>query len=204
MAERHDHDDEVAERLVDSARQLLLDGGLEAVTVRSVAGGAGMSTMNVYSRFGGKDGILDVLHREGFELLKTYLDEVDQPDLAAYLRAAAGAYRRFALAEPARYELMFGGEGRGFRPSSESAELARAMLAGVVERVEEAVQRGEIEPPSGVDGVLVASTLWAMCHGALAFERDSVAASVLEWSAVHDTGVAALIDQLCGRIEAIG
>src|SRR5690606_38802919 len=111
------NDDTVAERLVDSARRLLADGGLHQVTMRSVAVGAGVSTMNVYSRFGGKDGLLDVLYREGFDTLGQRLAAIDEPDLPSQIRAFAATYRAFALEHPARYELLFGGVARNFQPS---------------------------------------------------------------------------------------
>ena len=57
--------------------------------MRSVAVGAGVSTMNVYSRFGGKDGLLDVLYREGFEALGAELSAIREPDLAK--RVLAGS-----------------------------------------------------------------------------------------------------------------
>ena len=43
--------------------------GPGALTVRRIAAAAGMSTMNVYSRFGGKDGVLDELFVDGFRRL---------------------------------------------------------------------------------------------------------------------------------------
>jgi AcrR family transcriptional regulator len=199
MAEVIDHqqNDEVATRLVDSARTLLLEQGLDQVTVRSVAVGAGLSTMNVYSRFGGKDGLLDALYREGFETLRATLQAVDEPSVQEHLRAAARAYRRFAFEHPARYELMFGGEGRGFRPSEASAELARSVLAGAAKRIADAEAAGEIELPPGSDPVQAAAAMWAMVHGTLAFERGSVADSLLDWSLVAGGGVDALIERYC-------
>ena len=184
-------DDAVAERLVDSARQLLADGGLAQVTMRSVAVGAGVSTMNVYSRFGGKDGLLDVLYREGFEALGAELAAVRESDLAGQIRASAAAYRRFALEHPARYELMFGGQGRGFRPSEASREVARRV------QFDAAVERGELELPPGASAMQVAAVLWALCHGALAFETGSVGAVLVDWSVVSTAGVDALIERYC-------
>lgn len=190
--------DEVAERLVDSARSLLLEGGLDQVTVRSVALGAGLSTMNVYSRFGGKDGLLDALYREGFDELRDALEQVDEPSIRDHLRATARAYRCFALEHAARYELMFGGEGRGFRPTESSAELARSILAGAARRIAGAAASGEISLPAGSDPVQVAAAIWAVVHGTLAFEHGSVADSLLDWSAVSEAGVEALIIRYCG------
>lgn len=190
-------DDPVAERLVESARRLLADGGLEQVTVRSVAVGAGVSTMNVYSRFGGKDGLLDVLYREAFETLGAQLAAIDEPDLPTQLRSSAAVYRRFALDHPARYQLMFGGESRGFTPSEESSAVARGVLATIADRFDAALTNGEIDTPPGTDPVQIAAVFWAMCHGALVFETGSVAARTLDWSMVSAAGLDALIERYC-------
>ena len=61
-----DHD-QTSRALLDAAHRLLADHGSEALTVRRIATEAGMSTMNVYSRFGGKDGVIDELFIDGFE-----------------------------------------------------------------------------------------------------------------------------------------
>lgn len=192
-----DGDDVVADRLVASARRLLDGGGLHDITVRSVAIGAGVSTMNVYSRFGGKDGLLDVLYREGFEALDERLSAIHEADLASQIRAIAATYRRFALEHPARYELMFGGESRGFHPSEESRSVARGVLAAIADLIHAGSERGEITLPGGADAVQVAATLWAMCHGALVLETGSVADSLLDWSVVSAAGVDALIERYC-------
>lgn len=189
--------DPIATRLVESARRLLAEGGLDEVTMRSVAIGAGLSTMNVYSRFGGKDGLLDVLFREGFEQLGDELAAIDEPDLPSQLRSSAAAYRRFALEHPARYELMFGGEGRGFALSEESAAIARNVLATIAVRFAAAAETGEIDSPPGTDPVKVAAVFWAMCHGALAFESKGVAAAMVDWAEVSSAGVDALIERYC-------
>lgn len=187
--------DPVATRLVESARRLLSDGGLDDVTMRSVAVGAGVSTMNVYSRFGGKDGLLDVLYREGFEQLGAELAAIDEPDLAGQLRTSAAVYRRFALEHPARYELMFGGSR--FVPGEAAANVARRVLATIAERFAAAAATGEIDVEPGTDPVQVAAAFWALCHGALEFETTSVATSMVDWGAASAAGIEALIQRYC-------
>jgi AcrR family transcriptional regulator len=202
--DRGDRGNGVAGRLIDSARRLLEEEGLDAVTVRSVANGAGMSTMNVYSRFGGKDGLLDVLYREGFAALIDEIDEIDEPKLVDHLRAVAMTYRRFALAHAARYELMFGGDVRGFRPSDASLDLARSLLTRVTNRISAAVEGGDVSIPGGHSPDVTASSLWALCHGTLLFEHGGVADSMLDWSAAYDTGVSALIEQFFDSVGSRG
>ena len=67
--------------------------------MRRIAAAAGMSTMNVYSRFGGKDGVLDELFIDGFRRLGDEMGEPPddrRPDRrpAAVRRGATGAFAR--------------------------------------------------------------------------------------------------------------
>ncbi|MEY2552238.1 MAG: hypothetical protein QOC57_98, partial [Ilumatobacteraceae bacterium] len=61
--------DSVGSTLLKAASELLAEEGPAALTVRGIANAAGVSTMNVYSRFGSKDGVVDHLFVEGFRRL---------------------------------------------------------------------------------------------------------------------------------------
>ena len=188
--------DAVATALLDAARAILEDQGLAHVTIRSVAARAGVSTMNVYSRFGGKDGLLDVLFAEGHDLLGEQLERLPDDDLPNTVRAIAKTYREFAIDHPSRYELMFGGESRAFTPSEKSVVAARRWMSNTVVRLERAARFGGAEPSPKFDAVRVLSRLWAMLHGAVEFEFGRVAASFVDWSEVSTEGVTAIVDGL--------
>ena len=66
--------DDTSAALLAAAHRLLAEDGPEALTVRRIAGEAGMSTMNVYSRFGGKDGVIDELYADGYRRLVAAID----------------------------------------------------------------------------------------------------------------------------------
>src|SRR4051794_4316776 len=68
------------EALLAAAHDLLATEGPGALTVRRIAAAAGMSTMNVYSRFGGKDGVLDELFVDGFRRLGETMRASPQSD----------------------------------------------------------------------------------------------------------------------------
>jgi AcrR family transcriptional regulator len=91
----HRPDDRSRANLLDVARTLLETEGPEALTVRRIAATAQLSTMNVYSRFGGKDGIIDELYSEGFHRLRARIakhpktgDPVDKTTLFHAKRAS--------------------------------------------------------------------------------------------------------------------
>ncbi len=155
--------------LLAAASRLLAEEGPEALTVRRIAAEAGVSTMGVYSRFGGKDGVLDALFREGFERLLAELGE--QPpgaDPVADLAAACRAYRRFAVAHATHYALMFQGAVPGFEPTDESRAVALASYQVLVDRVRRGLAAGVFAPVASAERLAYA--VWATCHGAVTLE----------------------------------
>ncbi len=113
------HDDETTHALLESAHRVLVSEGPEALTVRRIATDAGMSTMNVYSRFGGKDGILQSLFVSGHHKLSGMLAAVvAQSDPLDELRERATTYRDFALENPAYYAVMFNAPFPSSRPAT--------------------------------------------------------------------------------------
>ncbi|HEY7626056.1 MAG TPA: helix-turn-helix domain-containing protein, partial [Ilumatobacteraceae bacterium] len=100
--------DPVGATLLKAAGDLLRSEGPAALTVRGIAGRAGCSTMNVYSRFGGKDGVLDELYTDGSRRLGEAMDAAqDTDDAGGDLHRCSELYRRFAREHPTYYSLMF-------------------------------------------------------------------------------------------------
>jgi AcrR family transcriptional regulator len=93
--------------LLAAAEQILTEEGPSALTVRKVAQCAGIAPMGVYSRFEGKQGLLEALFVRGFEGLHRRVAQAGGGDARARLRDAALRYRRFAIGHPQHYALMF-------------------------------------------------------------------------------------------------
>ena len=137
--------DETSEALLAAAHRLLAEHGPESLTVRRLASEAGMSTMNVYSRFGGKDGVIDELYVDGYRRLVGAIDGVaNTDDVRLDLLAVADAYRDFAHDNPTYYGIMFRSAVPGFHPSRESIDVAFGGLGRFVERVERGQETGVI------------------------------------------------------------
>lgn len=184
--------DETSEALLSAARRLLSEHGPEALTVRRIAGEAGMSTMNVYSRFGGKDGVIDELYTDGYRRLIDAIDAVPvADDIADELLAVATAYRRFAIENPTYYGIMFRSAVPGFSPSTDAVEMALGGLAHLVGRIQRGQEMGQIAPE--FEPQSVAAWLWACCHGMVSFELDGVAVDQLSWQHIYLYGVRAAL-----------
>jgi AcrR family transcriptional regulator len=155
--------DDISRALLDAAHDLLATEGAESLTVRRIATAAGVSTMNVYSRFGGKIGVLDRLFIDGFERLGQAMDGAGVSDDAlADLRRCGAAYRRFAGEWPTFYSLMFDRIVPDYHPSDAALDAALATFARLVRSVQRVMDAGIFAPG---DAFAVASGLWALEHG---------------------------------------
>jgi AcrR family transcriptional regulator len=159
--------DEQGRRILEAASELLSKEGAAALSVRRIAAAAGCSTMGLYSRFGGKDGVVDELYAEGFERLNDGMRNrplTDDP--VADLRAGARCYRDTALANATHYMVMFGGAVPGFEPSEENHALAHEAFGGLVAKVARCTDAGLL------DGTpeQIAEILWGSMHGLVMLE----------------------------------
>ena len=159
--------DEQGQRILEAASELLSTEGASALSVRRIATAAGCSTMGLYSRFGGKDGVVDELYAEGFERLVDAM-KANQPtdDPLADLRRGAGCYRDTALANATHYMVMFGGAVPGFEPSDASHELAHAAFNGLVGKVARCTDAGLLDGSPDQ----IAELLWGSIHGLVMLE----------------------------------
>jgi AcrR family transcriptional regulator len=185
-------DDDARAALLAAAHDLLATEGPGALSVRRIAAAAGMSTMNVYSRFGGKDGVLDELFIDGFRRLgETMQSSPSSDDPLEDLRQCGACYRRFAHENATYYSLMFDRVVPDFQPSSEATATALTALGQVAARVQRAMDAGLLVPG---DAFTVAAGLWACEHGIASLEaRTQTDVDVFDWDAIAPLTVDALI-----------
>ena len=178
---------ELAERLVAAALRVLAAHGVGELTVRRVAEEAESSTMGVYSRFGGRAGLLQALYQRSFHLLTQALGAVPITDDPLHdLRELAYAYRDFALDGPQRYLFMFSRPLPDFEPTSGlHAEVLQAAFAPVIE----AVRRSGAQ---GLAATRAAYCLWCVMHGLVGLElTDVLRAPLTTWGVTGEDTAAA-------------
>ncbi|ASU83956.1 TetR/AcrR family transcriptional regulator [Nocardiopsis gilva YIM 90087] len=125
---------ETRRRILESAAELLAEGGADAVSTRAVSAAAGVQAPTLYRLFGDKQGLLDELAAYGFERYlaeKEALGTTDDP--VADLRRGWDRHVEFGVANPAFYVLMYGTIRPG-RPAA-AAEHARDLLGSLLERI---------------------------------------------------------------------
>ena len=155
------HDD-----VLDAAMELLRDGGAESLSMRRLAAALGVSTQVVYSRVGGKPEVARALHDQAFAALSALVDGAaarwgNRDDV----HEVAQHYFDHAVADPVRFELMFGTPIKEFVRDAEAQavelEAFRQTWVAVIRAWLDAVEPDRA--PSSA--VRLAYRCWTAVHG---------------------------------------
>ena len=166
--------DNVSERLLESADQVLRESGIHRLSVRRIALDADMSTMNVYSRFGSLSGLLDQLVAEGFEQFESALNAVAPTnDAVGDLVRFGRTYRSWVLEHPAKYRLMMTTGASEYEAGPQALEARRHLIDVLGERVLEA-RATRPDDVAKLTAEEAAHIVLSMLHGMLMLELDGV------------------------------
>ncbi|MET7353900.1 TetR/AcrR family transcriptional regulator [Streptomyces mirabilis] len=168
--------DDAPERLVQAAIGLLAEQGPSSIKARTVASASGLSTMVVYSHFGGIPELMRAVADHGFRELGRAFSQVPvTEDPIADLFAMALTCRRVARENPHLYDLMFGLSTRAtYRPLSDAdlrlsgrSPAFRDAHAHVTAACERLVGSGRVEQQ---EPEAIAAQLWSLVHGYITLE----------------------------------
>jgi AcrR family transcriptional regulator len=97
------------EAILESARTIVREEGLRALTMRKIAEAVDYAPASLYAHFASREALLGELCREGMSALRIALEEgsAGVNDPRARLVAIGNAYVAFALARPDTFRLMF-------------------------------------------------------------------------------------------------
>jgi AcrR family transcriptional regulator len=163
-AESYHHGD-LRNALIQAGLAILAEEGVHALTLRAVAGRAGVSQAAPYRHFTHKEALLAAIAEQGFEMLAAAVGAAAErypSDPAAQLAEAGWAYVQFALAHPAHLRVMFGGQISTPTAHPGLRSAGATAFNCLVEIVEAGQRAGVIV--DGAPGQL-ALTAWALVHG---------------------------------------
>ena len=123
---------------MDAAWQVARDKGLAQVTLRDVAEVVGMRAPSLYTHFASKNAIYDAMFGDAWSQFLEYsrAAEADEPGTSrAALRFYARVFFDFAVAFPARHQLMNLRTIPDFAPSPEAYAPSVAVLDDFVARM---------------------------------------------------------------------
>lgn len=188
--------DDTSTALIAAAREILDAYGSEGLTVRRIATRAGMSTMNVYSRFDGKPGVIDELFIDGYQRLLHRLEQVrETADSVQDVMDVTHAYRQFALENRSYYHLMFGWSTiANFEPSERAVNAATHSLTHFGNRIARCQQAGQIRDFPTWEPIEIGAWLWSMIHGLVSLELSSTGAQRIVWADQFERGIRTALD----------
>ena len=169
MGRPREHDQRTAEALLEAAERTVELAGIEALSVRGLAGDVGTTTRAVYSLFGSKDGLLVALGNRAFEMLGAAIAALPTTEdpAADLVEAGVAVFRRFAIGHPSLFRIAV---QRTVGPPSLASEVAIARaeaFTGLETRVARVKNAGLIGRRTVGDA---ACEFHALCEGLAAVE----------------------------------
>lgn len=175
-------------RILDAARTLFVERGIEAVSMREIAKQVNYSATTLYHHFTDKEALLQAVCDEDFLALARSMKEIMLiPEHTSRIKALFNGYAQFALHHPNHYRLMFMTPRTPCNldmtqiQQGNTEQDAYAQLKVVVQ---EAFEAGLFKPDYN-DYELIAQTLWAGIHGVCTLEITLGHESWIQWSALE-------------------
>ena len=147
--------------VVRAACELLRDDGPNALNVRELANKVSASTTIIYTLFGGREGLLDALWRDGLDRLADTFEKVENRDSLLGLAELARAYRNFAINNREFYAAV------AATPRSSVRVRDTRPFQILVHAVRGCMNRGLL-PKAPAD--TVADAFWGLVHGMVSLE----------------------------------
>jgi AcrR family transcriptional regulator len=148
------------------ARELLLEVGPEAISLRQVARRADFSPAALYNYFSSRDEILGSLFAESFQKLNTYLERVpsDLP-LKTRLVELGMAYLDFGRENPMDLRCVLVATSQEGMASAEAMGLGLTALRIIGDTIREGLEQGLFAPDQSLKPAELAYGVWALVHG---------------------------------------
>ncbi|WP_299193273.1 TetR/AcrR family transcriptional regulator [uncultured Erythrobacter sp.] len=154
-------------RILEAAQGILRKDGVEALSVRNIAKRAGLSTMGVYSYFGGKDQVCEELYIAGFRDLATAVARArTDEDPEAVVVESTRNYLEFYQHNENRYALMFGMGASDYTPGETAKRAARESFEVAISLVQPLTEY--LNTTSEAERL--ALQIWASTHGFIAIK----------------------------------
>lgn len=153
------------EAVVAAARALIVDDGLESLSLRRVGASLEVTAPALYAYVSDKADLLQAVADQEFAALRRRFDAVDEPDPVARTRAYCQAYVDHARSQPELFKTMFLFQpelGVGRPAAGEWSSAATETFQRPTQAIDEAMAAGRYQQS---DPVLAALTMWAAIHG---------------------------------------
>jgi AcrR family transcriptional regulator len=193
------HHGDLRNVVLAEASAVLGSAGAGAISVRGIAATIGVTPMALYKHFEDRDALLAALAMEGFESLERAIRKAAPAGMPSLerLRQGAVAYVAFAVAEPNRFGLMFGGVGPALAKEPVKS-AARSAFSPLLECLEGCRRAGVLRG----DTIAAERAIWSAAHG-YATLWNSVPELMRGSRAEMRANAARMIDAILGGVASV-
>ena len=163
------------EDILAAGREVLLESGPDALSLREVARRAGYSPSALYNHFRDRDQLVVALAMGSVAALASYLEAVPAGPARPRLRALADAYLAFATDNPEEYRVIFDCLANPPHRWEDYAAVAHP-FAMIVDACAQGLDEGALTDPAGVGASGLAYGLWALLDGHVHLRSKHLAA----------------------------
>jgi AcrR family transcriptional regulator len=208
VARRKQQQEDLRAKILDAARELFVNEGVEAVSMRKVADKIGYSATTLYNYFTDKEALLYALCDadfgtlyESFKRIGTIADPIDR------LRKLGQVYITFAMRYPSHYRLMFmtprvhrgEDECRVIEHGDPDQDSYAFLRATVVEALEAGSFRSEYRDPD-----LLSQVVWSGVHGVASLHLIMGKDAWVQWRPAEEVARTAVDVMIRGLIRHVG
>jgi AcrR family transcriptional regulator len=167
---------ELRSRIMDAARELILEQGVEAVSMRKIADRIEYSPTAIYQHFADKEALLRAMCERDFDALGEDMRErtAHVPDPVERIMMLGEGYVRFAMEYPSHFRVMF------MTPAAHPTTMTDEDRAKQNDPNQDGYAYLKVAVQAGIDGghfrpeltdvELIAQTFWAAVHGVAAIQ----------------------------------
>jgi AcrR family transcriptional regulator len=194
--------------ILDAARELFVEHGYEAVTMRKIAEKIEYSPTAIYQYFADKESLVQELCANDFlTLAATFGRLAEIADPIARLREMGGAYVGFARSNPNQYRFMFmvphpestwsNAERDGDR-GNPNRDAYTFLKWTCTQAIEQGRLRRDLDSPD-----VAAQLVWGAMHGIIALQIAMAEDDWVEWQPLEQLG-ASMVETLLRGITLPG
>jgi AcrR family transcriptional regulator len=150
--------------ILNAARALLLEGGVESISMRTLADKVDYSPAALYKYFANKEEIIEALRQEAWELMANFEPDIPPGLSMADMFVLSGRnYVKFATQYPEYYLLIMSTTETG--PESLDEFKKSPAFIDLLQFTRAAVSSGEFVLPEGFTPIHFALLSWFVVHG---------------------------------------
>ena len=193
------HHGDLKQALLEAAVKVIETDGVDALTLRSLAKAAGVSSGAPYYHFDSRERLLAAIAEQGLRALAEDMRRASEAarDTRARLEGLGRGYVNFALAHRGHFRVMFRPELRAMLGQEINRELAEG-LRMLRNAILECQQAGYV---AGQDADRIVLLAWSAMHGACQLWIDGTLADV-GLVADEEALAAAVVDTLVALVYA--